>query len=165
MATPLVVREMSAKGDSSPQAKGVAVRPRILLVEKDMAFAWDIQNALGSSADIEHVDTTSGAMAELLRKPFDLLWIDLDQESFYAETDAVEAAAFIRLVREKISSDLPVVVMSANPANGMNSLLGSLAIEAFFSKPPDYTAVRTVLEKIRSGQSGRPKNGVHRFRD
>ena len=130
--------DAAGKGRPSGTAVDPAVVPRVLLVDDDVDFASDVRHALASVARVTHAKSTAEAAAELLRQPYDLLWLDLDLDTFFGTGTGVEAAAFLRAVHERICPGQRTIIVSACSPPLARALLKGLAV----CSPPLSPALR-----------------------
>ncbi len=143
-----------------------SARPTVLMVEDDLEFAADLLAVLDGIVNIERVSTTTAAAASLLRGLPDLLWLDLDLPTFFAQTGGLEGIAFLRLVRERLAPDLPVIVVSGQLTPELRQELGQQRVNACFGKPPEVSELAralTALSRARTpafgNEHGRSRSG------
>jgi len=115
------------------------------MVEDDPEFAADMQAVLAGIVRLDRVPNTAMAAAWLIRRPPDLLWLDLDLPPFFALTGGFEGLAFLRLVRERLAPELPVIVVSGRLTPEVRRELHGLEPLTCFGKPPELGALVRAL--------------------
>jgi DNA-binding response OmpR family regulator len=113
----------------------------VLIVDRDREFAMDIAAVLHGLARCQHVGNSVRATAEILRCRPGLLWLDLELERFYAPLGGFEGIAFMEILRRRLESRLPVIVVSSRLSHTATAQLGGLGVLGCFEKPP-------VMEKL-----------------
>jgi CheY-like chemotaxis protein len=120
--------------------------PIVLMVEDDEEFAADMKAVLDGIAVLQWVSNTAIAAAWLLRSLPDLLWLDLDLPAFFAPAARLEGAAFLRLVRERLAPELPVLVVSGRITPKLRQELLAQGVVACLEKPPDLAVLVEALK-------------------
>jgi CheY-like chemotaxis protein len=120
------------------------VRPRVLLVEDELACSTTLEVALEArdAPSLEHTPTAEQALAILQEGAFALLITDV-------HLPAMDGLELIRRVRaEPRLAAIPIIVTTADadPATFERAL--SLGANAFFTKPYSPFALRRKIEEL-----------------
>jgi len=118
------------------------------MVEDDDEFAADMAAILTPTVLLSRVDGSAAAAAELLRRDFDLVWLDLDLVPCYADSGALEGLAFLRVLRERYGPGLPVLIVSARLTEGVLAEVDTPGVLAALPKPPDLGRLREILKAL-----------------
>jgi CheY-like chemotaxis protein len=123
----------------------------VLMVDDDAEFAEDMRVILQETVTLRRVGGTAAAAARILRQRPDILWLDLELDPFFANSSALEGLAFLRILRKRIDSRLPVIVVSAqvspHVSPQMQTSLRDLGVHACLPKPPD---IRKLLQALHA---------------
>lgn len=131
--------------------------PTVLVVDDDADFAADVAAVLHGKATIHRVHGSGAAASWMLRSLPDLLWLEINLPCFFAPSGALEGIALVRMVRERIAPDLPVLVVSDHVSPESREELERLGVDRILTKPPDWVEVLAVLRSVV--QRGRSPNG------
>lgn len=142
------------RGSSSPESPAQGL-PTVLMVEDDSEFAEDMTVILRGRATIIRVSGTAEAAAVIMKRPPDLLWIDLDLSPYFGFDRATEGLAFLRALRERIPIDFSILIVTADTGPVADSIPREFPMATVLPKPPEpsrlYASVSEILPRIRGG--------------
>lgn len=119
--------------------KACKVRKSILVVDDEPALCKLLQaNLINDGFDVEVSMSGKEALEKIIQKDFDLVLLDL----LLPEMDGVQTFKEIM----KINSQIPVVMMTAYPNNGLVEKAIGEGVQFILRKPFDLSEVQRILQ-------------------
>ena len=140
----------SAEPDELPVVK-LNARHTILCVEDNLSNLKLIEQTLGKDADLQLLTAIQGGMGVHLAREHrpDLILLDLHLP------DVSGAAVLRQLMEDPRTSEIPVVIVSADATDRQVRRLLDAGARAYITKPLDLVELRDVVERALAG------HGVH----
>ncbi|MCL2012990.1 MAG: ATP-binding protein [Cystobacterineae bacterium] len=138
-----------AEPTPAPLAWVIPRKLRILLAEDNEVNTLLMRRLLEKLGhEVVHVGTGARALEVLRKEEMDMVLMDIQMP----EMDGFEAAQRIRMEERGTKRRLPIVALTANAMAGDDRRCFEAGMDAYLSKPVEFSRLETLLEKIASGR-------------
>ena len=124
-------------------------RFEILIIDDDKQFGEDLKFLLKPSYRVSSAYEGQTGIALLEKKAFDLVILDLNMPSYYANEDEREGLEVLKLIRLKWGLEggakIPVIMITRDDSPESRRKCLQFQADGFFTKPPD---IETLKQKI-----------------
>ncbi|HJR44363.1 MAG TPA: PAS domain S-box protein [Actinomycetota bacterium] len=126
----------------------LSARYTILYIEDNLSNLKLIEQTLGKDADVQLLTAIQGGMGVQLAREHrpDLILLDLHLP------DIPGAAVLRQLTEDRRTSEIPVVIVSADATHRQVERLLAAGARAYVTKPLDLAELRAVVERVLGGE-------------
>jgi two-component system chemotaxis response regulator CheY len=123
----------------------------LLIVEDDLDFVEDIFAMWTPPLPVAHASSGEEAFEYLRTGVPALVLLDLNLPHYLADDDDAEGLEILSYIKNRVGSDIPVIVVTRENSREMRSRAISLGAREFIPKPLDVSnleeAVRSVMRE------------------
>jgi two-component system response regulator MprA len=129
-----------APGDEGhiPTGKGLALKPRVLIVDDDEAIRESVEMALERRYEVSTAANGQAALAQLAAAPADVVLLDLMMP-------VLDGAGFVAEARRR-GLELRIVIMSAGTE--LRTRAHELGVENYLQKPISLERLEQTLARV-----------------